>query len=227
MASASKAIPSSTWQMLPGHTQRPVSKRQVRQFLLAFANRSWSEPKNPDLHRSEFNWFNTHRIFARLLPAPLPSFPGIPEAIRTEFAWQNFALWRARLRDIWSRAQVLGEAATKEKLLQHALWYSGVGLSPTYQGKMAVRIAKARPSEGFLRVLFGLRDMAGRMRRCENRKCGAPFFFSSRERRNYCSRACTRIGELERKKRAWHKHKREWRPPKKKAHLRKSQKGEN
>jgi len=225
MTTLSNNGPSSTRGREPAPHPRRVTKREVHHFLLAFANHGWSTPKSADQRRAEFHWFETHRTFAQLLPAPPPEFPGIAKSIRVEWASDIVAVWRARLRDLWGRARGLGESATKDKLLDHALWYSGMRSSPEFQGEMAARIAKARPSEGFLRALFHLRDLAGRLRRCRNRRCQNPFFFSSPEHESYCSRACTRIGELERKRRAWHRHKNEWRPPKSKGGKKPKRKG--
>jgi hypothetical protein len=212
MATLSSRRPSST--LRRPLAQRPVSKYQVRQFLIAFANSGWSTTKSADQRRAEFHWFETHRIFARLIPAPPPKDSGIPESMLAEAAWQNFCLWRVRVRELWQEAHGLGQSATRDRLLEHALWYSGTRLNPQFQGPMAVKVGRARPLEGFIRVLFHLRDLAGKMRRCKNQACRKPFFFSSHEHADYCSQACGRIGELERKRRAWHRHKHQWRPTK-------------
>jgi hypothetical protein len=200
-----------------------VTKREVHHFVLAFVNHGWGIPKSADQRRAEFHWFETHRTFAQLIPSPPPKDMGLPDIILTEAAWQIFCLWRARLRELWQEAHRIGESATKDRLLEHALWYSGTRLNPDFQGPNAVKVGSARPLTGFIRVLFRLRDLAGKMRRCKNLACRKPFFFSSHAHSDYCSRPCARIGELERKRHAWHRHKNEWRPAKGKPTTRKAQ----
>lgn len=179
------------------------------QFLCTLANREYGEHR-ADEPSEAFRWFRNHRLFSALLPRDPDESPQ-----------EQFHEWRQRVRDLWSEAEEWGPDQTRVAVILCLSAYAPLPEKFTLAEMLRgwpdfSAVPRSRGADGFLRALVRLWHLAPRLRRCRNSGCAHPFFLLTRAHEHFCSKECARQGELMRKRRAWQKHKREWRPLKSK-----------
>ena len=190
-----------------------VLDNQADCFLRGLLNEGWSDGTAHFVAFSE--WLARHPVFRPLLPIfphRTPDFGGFLGRLE---------VWREEIRKVWMTESVEARSAAAADLPR--LYFEQAVFSEfstnTPRGRRAAR------EDGFMQVLYRLRDIAPRTRVCQNPRCRRPFFLADLKTQIYCSRPCGNFGKRASKRQWWQDHGRAWRRRKLKRNAGKSQRG--